>query len=132
MVGRYLHYYVMLLNSMGSIYTTHALIESLNLSIVVYILALAYQSACTPSKVLYSLNLYVEMVWLLVPTGVVVAMMARVVIIQAAEEDVCHLCYYIPNASMLSTHSICMWCSCASLEEPTLSTYYYTTDVSLT
>ena len=93
----------MLLNSMGSLYSTHMLIETLNLSIVVYVIALAYQSVCTPSKVLYSLNLYVEMVWLLVPTGVVVAMMARVVIIQAAEEDVCH---HVPlPACLLSTNT---------------------------
>ena len=74
---------------MGSMYSTHLLIEILNLSIVVYVIALAYQSTCSPSRYLYSLNLYVEMVWLLVPTAAVVAMMARVILIQAAEEDLC-------------------------------------------
>nr|QHQ98656.1 cytochrome c oxidase subunit 2 [Diplonema japonicum] len=78
----------MLLHNLAMIYSTHAMLEATNLAIVVFIASGAMHVLCILSRALYTMNLYVELVWLLVPTAVVILLIARVVLLQCAEEDV--------------------------------------------
>nr|QHQ98671.1 cytochrome c oxidase subunit 2 [Rhynchopus humris] len=79
----------MLLSPLSMIYTTHMLIESINLAIIVYVVSSSIQSMSTGTKSIYTLNLFIEMVWLLVPSCGVVLMMGRVVVMQCSEEELC-------------------------------------------
>jgi hypothetical protein len=72
---------------MTLLYTTHALIETLNLGVTVYVVSLAQHMVLTACRALYTLSLYVEMVWLLIPSAVVSMLMARVVAVQCTEEE---------------------------------------------
>nr|ATQ37483.1 cytochrome c oxidase subunit 2 [Rhynchopus euleeides] len=78
----------MLLHSMSMLYTTHLLMESINLSIIAYVVSVAVHSICISSRSLYSLSLYVEMVWLLTPSAAITLLVSRVVIMQCSEEEI--------------------------------------------
>ena len=86
-----MQYYILslLLSSLSMIYTTHMLIESINLAIIVYVVSSSIQSMSTGTKSIYTINLFIEMVWLLVPSCGVVLMMGRVVVMQCSEEELC-------------------------------------------
>ena len=77
----------MLLSGLSVLYATHMLLALLNVSIVAYVLALSMQSAVVSSRCLFVCSVFVEMVWLLIPTAIVAVMMVRVIAIQVAEEE---------------------------------------------
>ena len=74
------------------VYTTHMLLEGVNLGIVCYIACLLAHSTAVASRSLYTVSLYVEMVWLLVPSAAVGTLIARVLVMQTAEEEVHTVC----------------------------------------
>ena len=97
---------------MSMIYSTHAMLEASNVAVVVFIASCAMHSLCLSSRALFTLNLYVELVWLLVPTSVVVLLIARVVLLQCAEEDVSlqALRIHVIRASANCTASATSYC----------------------
>ena len=78
----------MLLQSLAILYSTHVLLECLNLGVVVLVSLLAIHGMVVSSRALYTSNLYVELVWLLAPTVVVVSLLARTVAMQCSDEEI--------------------------------------------
>ena len=68
-------------------YSSHVLLESMNIGVVVLIVLLATHSLVICSRALYTCNIYLELVWLLAPTVVVVLLIARVVSLQCSDEE---------------------------------------------
>ena len=79
-----------LLSGLLVLYTTHSLVETLNLAIICYVVGVGLHGVCTCSRVLYTLSVYVEMIWLLTPTACVVVMIVRVLIMQCSEEEIAY------------------------------------------
>ena len=77
---------------MSLLYTTHVLMETLNLSIVVLVTLLGMHSIVLCSRALYGSNLYLELVWLLAPTTNVVLLIARTVGMQCSDEELRYSC----------------------------------------
>nr|ATQ37456.1 cytochrome c oxidase subunit 2 [Diplonema ambulator] len=78
----------MLVHNMGMLYSTHAMLESSNMAIVVFMMGCAMHVLTTVCRALLAINLYVELVWLLAPTSIIILLIGRVVLLQCAEEDV--------------------------------------------
>ena len=78
---------LMLLPSMSMLYSTHILMESLNLAVVVLVAMLGMHSIQVVSRALYGSNLYLELVWLLTPTAAVVLLIVRTVGMQCSDEE---------------------------------------------
>ena len=68
-------------------YTTHLCISTLNAGVVCYCVSLGAHALTLSSRGLYALSLYVEMVWLLTPSMVVVLLIARVLVMQCADAE---------------------------------------------
>ena len=61
--------------------------ECLNLGVVVLVALLGIHSLVVCSRALYGSNLYLELVWLLAPTSVVVLLIVRTVGMQCSDEE---------------------------------------------
>lgn len=72
---------------LSTVYVTHSILCIINTSICSYVVCLLVHSYMVSSRYQYSLSLHVEMVWLLTPTTVVATLIARVVALQVAEEE---------------------------------------------
>jgi hypothetical protein len=72
------------------LYATHATLETLNVGVVLFIAGAAMHTATVSSRSLYTSNLYLELVWLLLPTTVIVLLVVRVVVMQCSEEELHH------------------------------------------
>ena len=59
----------------------------MNVAVVLLVSVLAIHSMMICSRSLYTSNLYVELVWLLAPTAVVVLLLARTVCMQCSDEE---------------------------------------------
>ena len=77
----------MLLQGLSLLYSTHVMLESMNLGVVLLVSALATHSLVVCSRALYGSNLYLELVWLLAPTAVVVLLIVRTLTMQCSDEE---------------------------------------------
>ena len=77
----------MLASTLGMLYATHLLIEGVNLGVICYVVSSTAHSLSSSSRGLYTLSLYVEMVWLLVPSGAIALLIARVLVMQCGDEE---------------------------------------------
>ena len=77
----------MLAQSIGMLYATHVLLESMNLGVVLLVSTLALHAMVVPCRALYGSNLYLELVWLLAPTVVVVLLIVRTIAMQCSDEE---------------------------------------------
>nr|QHQ98639.1 cytochrome c oxidase subunit 2 [Lacrimia lanifica] len=77
----------MLLQGLAVLYCTHSLLECMNIGVVLLVSILALHAMVVCSRALYGSNLYVELVWLLAPTVVVVLLLARTVCMQCSDEE---------------------------------------------
>ena len=78
----------MLVGSLGVLYSTHSLLEGMNMGVVMMVSLLATHSLVLCSRALYGCNLYLELVWLLAPTAIVVVLIVRTVCMQCSDEEV--------------------------------------------
>ena len=77
----------MLTQSLGLLYATHMMMETLNSGVSIFMVTMALQMVAHSSCTLYLASLHLEMVWLLVPTAAVLLLIARVVATQCSEEE---------------------------------------------
>jgi len=78
----------LLLHGLSMIYSTHVVAEILNMAIVAYMGGLAVHVVVHGTHVLLTSSVHVEMVWLLLPSMLVLLMLCRVLLMQTAEEDI--------------------------------------------
>jgi len=71
------------------LYSTHVLLESMNLGIVVMVSTMAIHAMVLSARALYGTNLYLELVWLLAPTAIVVLLIVRTIAMQCSDEELC-------------------------------------------
>ena len=83
---------VMLVGGLGILYTTHSLLEGMNMGVVMMVTILATHSLVICTRALYGSNLYLELVWLLAPTIIVVVLIVRTVCMQCSDEDIAYWC----------------------------------------
>jgi len=76
-----------LLQQLVVLYSTHAVVECLNLGIVLVVSLTGLHAMVLSSREQYTANLYVEVVWLLAPTVVVVLLIARGIVMQCSDEE---------------------------------------------
>ena len=77
----------MLAQSMTMLYATHVLLESMNLGVVLLVSTMALHALAVSCRALYGSNLYLELVWLLAPTVVVVLLIVRTIAMQCSDEE---------------------------------------------
>ena len=78
----------MLVGGLGVLYSTHSLLEGMNMGVVMMVSLLATHSLVLCTRALYGCNLYLELVWLLAPTAIVVVLIVRTVCMQCSDEEV--------------------------------------------
>lgn len=71
------------------LYSTHVLLESMNLGIVVMVGTMSIHAMVLAARALYGTNLYLELVWLLAPTAIVVLLIVRTIAMQCSDEELC-------------------------------------------
>jgi len=77
----------MLSQGLSVLYSTHALLESMNMGVVMLVSSMAIHSCLLCSRALYGSNLQLELVWLLAPTAVVVLLIVRTITMQCSDEE---------------------------------------------
>ena len=87
----------MLAGSLGVLYSTHSLLEGMNMGVVMMVSLLATHSLVLCSRALYGCNLYLELVWLLAPTAIVVVLIVRTVCMQCSDEEVTTMYYTVSS-----------------------------------
>ena len=91
----------MLAQSISMLYSTHVLLESMNLGVVLMVSTMALHALAVSCRALYGSNLYLELVWLLAPTVVVVLLIVRTIAMQCSDEELASR----GNGSMSLLHS---------------------------
>ena len=79
----------MLSQGLSVLYSTHVLLESMNLGIVVMVGTMSIHAMVLAARALYGTNLYLELVWLLAPTAIVVLLIVRTIAMQCSDEELC-------------------------------------------
>mgnify|MGYP003350167567 CR=1 FL=1 len=94
-------YYVLVLcGGLTLIYSSHLLVETLNSGVVVYVVSLLLHVVSGVSRYLYVMSLYVELVWILGPSCVVVVLIARTILMQCGDEELCGVGYILSFTSV--------------------------------
>ena len=96
--------WVMLVGVCGVLYTTHCLLEGMNLGVVLLVSLVATHSMVLATRGLYGCNLYLELVWLLAPTSVVVVLITRTVCMQCSDEEIASISMYHTNTMHPLSH----------------------------
>ena len=92
------------------IYCTHAMLETTNIAVVLFIATSALHMVSVVARSLYTANLYIELVWLLVPTALVVLLIARVIVMQCSDEELSFmntLCYILCSVKHMVSFNGC-------------------------
>ena len=77
----------MLSQGLSVLYATHVILECMNLGVVILVAAMTAHAMVIPCRALYGTNLYLELVWLLSPTAVVVLLIVRTISMQCSDEE---------------------------------------------
>ena len=77
----------MLSQGLSILYGTHVLLEAMNLGVVLMVSTMGIHSITICARALYGNNLYLELVWLLAPTVVVVLLIVRTITMQCSDEE---------------------------------------------